>query len=312
VSVTPLFPWALGASFHLTKYRAAESLCILGFATDTTMTCRSMATSRKTKWAVRSMVQDLPEAHLADRIMLVAESRSVQGLGAACCSAIATVTGSPTVGLYLLKNEEPELLDSRHVPEGFLDDYRIGLGKSDPLLDSIMSDGGIVDGSSLLGQHGWPRSAMYDLLHSWGFTYNMCGPLRVEDKVVGVFYTATRDAAPYTPLLRDRMGMLCRAGSLALTNMMNSGGLPSDIHVRPASRQLPVMLSPTDLHVKLPPRSAEVAFRVCRGQTNKEIAREMGISDQTVKEHIANLCKRFGVHNRTGLVGCLMSGMSRQ
>jgi DNA-binding NarL/FixJ family response regulator len=44
----------------------------------------------------------------------------------------------------------------------------------------------------------------------------------------------------------------------------------------------------------------------------KEIAREMGISDQTVKEHVANLCKRFGAHNRTGLVVCLLGGMSRQ
>ncbi|MDA9530142.1 hypothetical protein ACM42_17250 [Bradyrhizobium sp. CCBAU 25338] len=61
------------------------------------------------------------------------------------------------------------------------------------------------------------------------------------------------------------------------------------------------------LSASLPPRSADVAIRVCRGQTNKEIAREMGISDQTVKEHVANLCRRFGVHNRTELAACLLS-----
>ncbi|MGY0574568.1 response regulator transcription factor [Bradyrhizobium sp. RDM12] len=61
-----------------------------------------------------------------------------------------------------------------------------------------------------------------------------------------------------------------------------------------------------------PPRSADVAIRVCRGQTNKEIAREMGISDQTVKEHVANLCRRFGVHNRTELAACLLSPGARQ
>jgi DNA-binding NarL/FixJ family response regulator len=53
-------------------------------------------------------------------------------------------------------------------------------------------------------------------------------------------------------------------------------------------------------------------MRVCRGRTNKEIAREMGISDQTVKEHVANLCKRFGTHNRTELVGYMLSGIRRQ
>ena len=64
--------------------------------------------------------------------------------------------------------------------------------------------------------------------------------------------------------------------------------------------------------LSLPPRSADVAIRVCRGQTNKEIAREMGISDQTVKEHVANLCRRFGVHNRTELAACLLSPGTRQ
>jgi len=38
----------------------------------------------------------------------------------------------------------------------------------------------------------------------------------------------------------------------------------------------------------------------------------MGISDQTVKEHVANLCRRFGVHNRTELAACLLSPSARQ
>jgi DNA-binding NarL/FixJ family response regulator len=121
------------------------------------------------------------------------------------------------------------------------------------------------------------------------------------------------------------MEMLCRAASLALASIRKAGqatfpggehgaaasGTSSAIMLRnPASNPAP--LSMAALNEKLPPRSADVAIRVCRGQTNKEIAREMGISDQTVKEHVANLCKRFGAHNRTGLVVCLLGGMSRQ
>jgi DNA-binding CsgD family transcriptional regulator len=255
-------------------------------------------------------VYEFPECHLADRLMSIAESRSIQALGAACCSTMGELTGSPTVGLYLLKNEEPRLLYSQHAPRGFLDDYKAGWVRCDPILESVLSEGRAVDGASLLGAYGWPRSAIFGLLQHWGFNHNMCGPLWVEGKIIGVFYTATRDvAAPYTPLLRRHMEMLCRAGSLALTNMMNAGHLDGD----PISiRNLPALITPTLLHEKLPPRSAEVALRVCRGQTNKEIAREMGISDQTVKEHVANLCKRFGTHNRTELVGCMLSGIRRQ
>jgi DNA-binding CsgD family transcriptional regulator len=254
-------------------------------------------------------VHEIPECQLADCIMSVAEARSVEDLGAALNRSIGRLTGSPTTGLYLLENEEPQLLYSRHVPEGFLDDYRTGLGKCDPLIDSIRCDRRAVDGATLVGSRHWRRSAVFKLLDHWGFSYNMCGPLCFEDRVVGVIYTATRDStAPYTSALRDRMDRLCRAGSLSLTNMMRAGHLHGQSNApATACSSSPAPSLPAISEI-LPPRSAEVAFRVCRGYTNKEIARQMGISDQTVKEHVANLCKRFRVHNRTELVACMLGG----
>jgi DNA-binding CsgD family transcriptional regulator len=245
--------------------------------------------------------------------MSIAESRSVGGLGVACCSAIRELTGSPTVGLYLLEGAEPGLAYSQHAEDGFLDNYKSGFWKCDPVLDCILTAGRTTDGASLLGPHHWQRSASFEMLRQWGFSYNMGGPLRCENRIVGVLFTATPDAAaPYTPLVRQRMDMLCRAGSLALTNMMNAGQIDDDAGAPIMLRTLPATVPATALSAVLPPRSADVAIRVCRGRTNKEIAREMGISDQTVKEHVANLCKRFGAHNRTELAACLLSGASRQ
>jgi len=169
------------------------------------------------------------ERLLADRLMSIAESRSVRALGVACCSAIGELTGSPTVGLYLLEGAEPDLVYSRHVAEGLLDNYKSGFWKCDPVLDCILTAGRTIDGASLLGPHHWRHSASCEMLHEWGFSYNMGGPLRCENRIVGVLFTATRDAAaPYTPLVRQRMDMLCRAGSLALTNMMNTGQIDED------------------------------------------------------------------------------------
>jgi DNA-binding CsgD family transcriptional regulator len=252
------------------------------------------------------------ERRLADRLMSIAESRSVRALGAACCSAIGELTGSPTIGLYLLEGIEPGLVYSRHVDEGLLHNYKSGFWKCDPVLDCILTAGRTTDGASLLGPHHWRRSASFEMLREWGFSYNMGGPLRCEDRIVGVLFTATPDAkAPYTPEQRQIMDMLCRAGSLALTNMMNAGGIDGDAGAPIMVRTLP-STGPSVALSRLPPRSADVAIRVCRGRTNKEIAREMGISDQTVKEHVANLCKRFGAHNRTELAACLLSDTSRQ
>ena len=61
------------------------------------------------------------ERRLADRLMSIAESRSVRALGGAYCSTIGELTGSPTVGLYLLERAGPISVYSRHVEEGFLD-----------------------------------------------------------------------------------------------------------------------------------------------------------------------------------------------
>ena len=262
--------------------------------------------------AKHARFDELAERRLADRLMSVAESRSVRGLGVACCSAIGELTGSPTVGLYLLEGAEPELVYSRHVEEGFLDHYRSGFWKCDPVLDCILTAGRTADGASLLGPHHWWRSASFELLREWGFSYNMGGPLWCENRIIGVLFTATPDAtAPYTPTLRQVWDMLCRASSLALTNMMNAGQLDEAAGAPIMVRTLPAAM-PAAMLSRLPPRSADVAIRVCRGRTNKEIAREMGISDQTVKEHVANLCRRFGVHNRTELAACLLGGASRQ
>ncbi|MBR0995732.1 MULTISPECIES: hypothetical protein [Bradyrhizobium] len=112
--------------------------------------------------AEQEHLDGLPERQLADRLMSIAESRSVRALGIACCSAITELTGSPTVGLYLLDGLEPELVYSRHVAEGLLDNYRAGFWKRDPVLDCIMTQGRAVDGETVIGPQQWRQSVLRD------------------------------------------------------------------------------------------------------------------------------------------------------
>lgn len=255
----------------------------------------------------------IPDFGLAECFVRVAESRSLATLGAACGRAINQFTGYSTFGLYWLKGEAPQLFASAGIPDGFDDDYRTGLGLSDPFIDSVLGDGRVVDGRTLLGAHHWPRSIAYDLLRTWGLSYNMCGPLRLEDRIVGVFYTGTPDSnAPFTAYHRERMALLCRAGSLALTNLAKAGVLDDKGGPPAATRDLPAPPATTEIYEQLPPRAADVARLVCRGRSNKQIARDMGISDETVKDHVASLCRRFGALNRTELAARLQGGMRRQ
>lgn len=51
--------------------------------------------------------------------------------------------------------------------------------------------------------------------------------------------------------------------------------------------------------VPLSPREMEILRCVTRGLSNKEIARELGISHQTVKNHMTNVLDKLGVEDRT-------------
>jgi DNA-binding CsgD family transcriptional regulator len=52
---------------------------------------------------------------------------------------------------------------------------------------------------------------------------------------------------------------------------------------------------------RLTPRQDQVLDRVIRGLENKQIARELGVSEQAVKEHVSGLLQRFHVPNRAAL-----------
>ncbi|MCL1628816.1 response regulator transcription factor [Roseibaca sp. V10] len=51
--------------------------------------------------------------------------------------------------------------------------------------------------------------------------------------------------------------------------------------------------------VSLTPRETEVLAALCRGLTNKEIARSMDLSEPTIKLHVKTLYRRLGATNRT-------------
>lgn len=49
-------------------------------------------------------------------------------------------------------------------------------------------------------------------------------------------------------------------------------------------------------------REKEILSSLCKGYSDSEIAKELGISVYTVKTHIHNLLQRFGLRDRTQLV----------
>jgi len=53
------------------------------------------------------------------------------------------------------------------------------------------------------------------------------------------------------------------------------------------------------LRQSLSPRQVEMLALIAEGMDNKTIARQLGISDKTVKNHLTMLFKRINVQSRT-------------
>jgi DNA-binding CsgD family transcriptional regulator len=62
------------------------------------------------------------------------------------------------------------------------------------------------------------------------------------------------------------------------------------------------ILSFVPIQRPLTPRQEVILRNVARGKTNKDIAAELGISEQGVKVHVSRLLERYGAENRVELV----------
>ncbi|WP_245414186.1 LuxR C-terminal-related transcriptional regulator [Nitratireductor sp. StC3] len=239
------------------------------------------------------------EAVLADCVASIACSGSMSELGLACQRAVSRLVGTPTLGFYLLDGSMPVLKYSHQVDPGMLDDYTDRLGANDPLIESLHQRPVATTGMSIYGDRDWRHSEMFRLLRRWGYDGNLCGPLCLDGALAGILYTAgLGHGGRSDELVRARMDIICRASSMALDRIAESGF---------------VAHAPSGgcAEAALPPRSAEVARLVRLGRSNKEIARAMAISENTVKEHVANLRHRFGVRNRTELAARLSAQAGR-
>ena len=61
----------------------------------------------------------------------------------------------------------------------------------------------------------------------------------------------------------------------------------------------PDEMMPDEMFVPLSPREMEILQHIARGQSNKEIAQSLGISHQTVKNHMTAILRKLSVNDRT-------------
>ena len=87
----------------------------------------------------------------------------------------------------------------------------------------------------------------------------------------------------------------------ALTDATEGNSLPEESNLR-RIRQLMHRNAPTPNvrdQLNLTPREIQVLRHIGLGLSNKEIASSLGISVETVKEHVQNILRKVGANDRT-------------
>jgi two-component system, NarL family, nitrate/nitrite response regulator NarL len=82
-----------------------------------------------------------------------------------------------------------------------------------------------------------------------------------------------------------------------------------EVHRRPRSPSVPKSLNgysaargpAGDPSSVLTERECEIMHLVCEGLSNKDIGRQFGVSDGTVKAHLHHIYEKLAIHNRTSL-----------
>jgi two-component system nitrate/nitrite response regulator NarL len=73
------------------------------------------------------------------------------------------------------------------------------------------------------------------------------------------------------------------------------GSLTNIIQGKPAAQEAPEPATPLS---ELTPREQEILAHIAEGESNKVIAKHLGISDGTVKLHVKAILRKLGVHSR--------------
>ncbi len=121
-----------------------------------------------------------------------------------------------------------------------------------------------------------------------------------------LFQAIKAGAAAYYPKdvhpddLAEGIRRVSRGEYLINDSLMNRPLLAS--RVLQQFRQMASTTEAEPFFAPLSPREMEILDCIAKGNSNKEIARALKISDQTVKNHITSILRKLNVNGRTGAV----------
>ncbi len=116
-----------------------------------------------------------------------------------------------------------------------------------------------------------------------------------------------------TDMLSSALKLVMSGGIYVPPMAMNGAEAPAKVEQAPPRQEPAAFQPPASLDgLGLTPRQTDVLALLLQGLPNKLIARELGVSVDTVKDHVAAVLKALGVNSRTQAVLAVSQMAQRQ
>lgn len=197
--------------------------------------------------------------------------------------------------------------------------FREGLHKALELEDDLLVVGEAADGEQALRavEHYRPAVLLLDINLPTINGLQVARQVKIEHPHTAVvFLTAYHDSQQVLHAMRAGGSAYCpkdimpdelievirdvaRGYHIVGTLRMTAAEVQSWINANVEALSRPYVVDPDEHYIPLSAREMEILESVTNGMSNKEIASQLNISQQTVKNHMTSILKKLNVQDRT-------------
>jgi DNA-binding CsgD family transcriptional regulator len=192
-------------------------------------------------------------------------------------------------GLYLLDaRQRPVAIYAKHAARAFLSAYE-PLRSCDPCFRTVAGRQRFAHTHAVIAEPEWIRHPLCRLMSQWGLRYSIEAPLTVDGDLRGTINFARRDRGYFDAQSLARAQFLCAETAFVFER------LTRERHRDSAAGGV------AEPQPALSRRTHAAAALAASGLSNRSIATRLGVSENTIRDHLRRAYVALGVHNRAQL-----------